>query len=205
MLVGSLFFCDAWVARAARGRCLASVSEVPEAPVALVLGCSDYLPDGRKNLYFTRRIAAAAELFHAGRVRALIVSGDNHREGYDEPSAMKAALVREGIPAENVACDYAGFCTLDSVVRAREVFGQTRFIVVSQRFHCERAVFLARERGIEAFGFDATRVGGAAGLKTRLRESLARAMAVVDVALLDTRSKFLGPSVKVELASGSPR
>ncbi|HUR27902.1 MAG TPA: ElyC/SanA/YdcF family protein [Planctomycetota bacterium] len=202
----SVLLCDNWVARVASGRCFESVADVPEAPVALVLGCSEHLPDGRRNLYFARRIAAAAELFHANKVEALIVSGDNHCAEYDEPGAMKAALVAAGVPEEKLVCDFAGFRTLDSVVRARRVFGQNRLIVVSQRFHCERAVFLARAHGIEAFGLDAAAVGGAAGLRTRLREAAARTIAALDVSLLGTEPKFLGPPVEIGgLASTSIR
>lgn len=199
--IATLVCCDTWISRAARGRCFATQAELPDAPVALVLGCSERLPDGRTNLYFRRRIAAAAELFHAGKVRALIVSGDNHSPDYDEPGAMKAALVEAGIPAEVVYCDFAGLRTLDSVVRAREVFGQSRFIVVSQRFHCERAVFIAQERGLDAFGYDAEPVGGAAGLRTRLRESLARAAAVLGLFVFHRQPKFLGPPVEIEFAA----
>jgi len=192
----ALFAADWRVASAASGRCFASAESAPDAPAALVLGCTEKLADGRTNLYFTRRIAAAAELFHAGRVGALIVSGDNSREEYDEPTAMKDALIRAGVPAERVFCDYAGFRTLDSVVRAKEVFGQSRFLVVSQSFHNERAVYLARANGLDAYGFDAQAVGGAAGLKTRARELAARVAAVVDVAL-GTQPKFLGPPVEI--------
>jgi SanA protein len=199
-LGASLLLCEAWVARAAAGRCFDELRDVPEGRVGLVLGCSEHLPDGRGNLYFRRRIEAAAALFHAGKVRALIVSGDNHRADYDEPTAMKAALVLAGVPAERVHCDFAGFRTLDSVLRASAVFGQQSFVVVSQRFHGERAVFLARRHGLDAFAYDAAPVGGAAGLRTRLRETAARAAAVLDVVLLDTQPRFLGPPVEIALA-----
>jgi SanA protein len=200
-LGAALAACDFWVARVAQGRCFSSLDLVPQAPVGLVLGCSERLRNGRRNLYFDRRIAAAAELFHSGRVRALIASGDNQRADYDEPSSMKAALVRAGVPEQFVTCDFAGFSTLDSVLRARDVFGQSRIVVVSQRFHAERAVFIAREHGIDVYSFDAAAVGGAVGLKLRPRESAARVAAVLDVALLNTEPKFRGPSVDVELAA----
>jgi SanA protein len=201
----SLFLCDAWVTHAAFGRCFENIQDVPDTGVALVLGCSEHMPDGRNNLYFQRRIQAAADLFHAGKVHALIASGDNHRADYDEPTAMKAALVRAGVPPERVYCDFAGYRTLDSVVRAQAIFDQSSFVVVSQRFHCERAVFLAREHRLDAFGYDASPVGGAGGLKTRLREIAARAAAVLDVAVFDTQSKFLGPRVEIALADAQPR
>ncbi len=196
----ALLGADRVVARAASGRCFEQVEQTPDAPVALVLGCAEKLAGDRTNLYFTRRIAAAAELFHAGKVSALIVSGDNSRKEYDEPTAMKNALERAGVPPERVYCDFAGLRTLDSVVRAREIFGQSRFIVVSQRFHNERAVYLARAHGLEAFGFDAQPVGGGAGLRTRAREWIARVAAVLDVAIGAT-PKHLGPPVEIAAKS----
>lgn len=177
---------------------------MPDAPVALVLGCAEKIAGGRTNLYFKRRIDAAAELYHSGKVRALIVSGDNSHKEYDEPTAMKHALERAGVPPERVYCDFAGLRTLDSVVRANAIFGQSRFIVVSQRFHTERAVYLARSRGLEAFGFDAQAVGGGAGLRTRAREWVARLAAVIDTAL-DTQPKYLGPPVEIAANSSEAR
>ncbi len=192
----ALFTADWSVVRAASGRCFERVEHVPSAPVALVLGCAEKVAGGRTNIYFKRRIDAAAELYHSGKVEALIVSGDNSHKEYDEPTAMKNALGRAGVPSERVYCDFAGLRTLDSVVRASAIFGQSRFIVVSQRFHTERAVYLARSRGLEAFGFDAQAVGGGAGLQTRAREWLARLAAVIDTAL-DRQPKYLGPPVEI--------
>ena len=200
VLVGPLVGSELWVRNVAAAECHERVEDVPHAPVALVLGCSETLPDGRSNLYFVRRMDAAAELFHAGTVGRLIVSGDNHVVEYDEPTAMKTALVERGVPEERIHCDYAGFRTFDSVVRAELVFGQRSFVVVSQRSHAERAVFLARSRGLEVSGYCATAVGGAAGLRQRARETIARAAAVLDAHLLGTQPKFLGELV--ELGTG---
>jgi SanA protein len=168
-------------------------ADLPRLPVALVLGCSKLLPDGRKNLFFERRIEAATELFHGGQVRFLLVSGDNGRVGYDEPSDMRAALVAAGVPADRIVLDHAGFRTLDSVVRAKQVFGLERLIVVSQRFHNERAVYLARAHGVEAYGYDAKDVGGVEGLTVRLREVVSRLAAVLDVEVLHSSPRFGGP------------
>lgn len=190
--------CELWVASVASAACFDRVADVPHAPTAVVLGCSDTLPNGSDNPYFGPRIDAAAELFHAGAVAHVIVSGDNHSVHYDEPTAMKAALVERGVPAERVHCDYAGFRTLDSIVRAELVFGQKRFVVVSQRFHAERAVFLARSRGLDAFGFCAPGIEGGVGgvgLSLRLREVAARFVAVLDARVLGTQPKFLGEPV----------
>lgn len=154
---------------------------LPEMPAALVLGTAPQLADGSRNPYFDYRIGAAAKLYRQGRVRRIIVSGDNRRHGYNEPDAMAAALAAQGVPPERIHADYAGLRTLDSVIRARDIFGQTRYIVVSQRFHNERAVYLARSRGIEAYGYNARDVGFSFGLKTRLREYLARVKMFVDL------------------------
>lgn len=168
---------------------------VQPANAALVLGCTRTLPDGRHNLYFLHRVDAAAKLYHAGIVRHLIVSGDNSREDYDEPTAMKDALVVAGVPADRIHCDYAGFRTLDSVVRAREIFQQERIIIVSQEFHAQRAVYIARHHGIDAIGFAARDVTTQSGLRTRLRENLARVKAVLDLHVLHTTPRFLGDPV----------
>lgn len=171
---------------------------IPPANAGLVLGCARTLPDGRGNLYFQYRVDAAAKLYHAGLVRHLIVSGDNSRKDYDEPTDMKAALVARGIPAGRIHCDYAGFRTLDSVIRARKVFQQDRIIVVSQEFHVQRAVFLARHHGVDAVGFAARDITSNAGLRTRLRENLARVKAVLDIHVLHTAPKFLGDPVPLD-------
>lgn len=190
---------DAWVRRTGGSHCHTQTSSVPQAAVALVLGCSPRLADGRHNLFFGRRIQAAAELYHAGKARALIVSGDNSTKHYDEPTAMKEALIHAGVPAAAIYCDYAGFRTLDSVVRAHAIFGQRQFIIVSQRFHNERAVFLARQHGLVAHGFDAPAVSRRTAPTTHLREYLARVKAVLDVTLLRTRPKYLGPPIQIVL------
>ena len=95
----------------------ASMDAVPCRRVAVVMGCVRTLPNGLNNLYFSRRIDAAAELYKAGKVDCLIVSGDNHVKGYDEPSDMKESLAKAGVPDDRIVCDYAGFRTLDTVVR----------------------------------------------------------------------------------------
>ncbi|MFC5455078.1 SanA/YdcF family protein [Prosthecobacter fluviatilis] len=197
--LGFVFGCEGWVERSAEGRCFDAVEGVPSAPVAVALGTAERLPDGRANLFFLPRMEAAAMLFKAGKVKALIVSGDNGTQGYDEPTDMKRVLMQLGVPAEKVVCDYAGFRTLDSVVRAKEVFGQQRVIFVSQRFHNARAIYLARAFGIEAYGLDAKDVPVALSVKTFLREKLACVKAVLDVTVLGTKPKFLGEKVPVPL------
>jgi SanA protein len=184
------------IAREARRFVFDDLQQVPRARVGLVLGCSTRLADGRPNLYFVHRVAAATALYEAGVVEHLLVSGDNGTRDYDEPTMIKAALVERGVPADRIVLDYAGFRTLDSVVRAREVFGVDDFVVVSQRFQSERAVFLARRLGMRVTGYAASDVPGIDGARTRAREWLARAKAVIDVNL-GTQPKFLGPKVPI--------
>lgn len=168
-----------------------SLDKVPHSRAAVVLGCRKVLPSGFKNLYFTRRIAAAAALYKTGKVDCLIVSGDNHIKEYDEASDMKASLVEAGVPADRIVCDYAGFRTLDSVVRAKKVFGLDSFIVVSQEDHVRRAVFTARGFGCDAYGYAAQSVKGRRSVKTMIREQFAKVAAVLDV-ILRRKPKFLG-------------
>ena len=170
----------------------ASIDAVPRQRAAVVMGCVRTLPNGLNNLYFSRRIDAAAELYKAGKVDCLIVSGDNHVKGYDEPSDMKESLAKAGVPADRIVCDYAGFRTLDTVVRAKKVFGLDSFIIVSQPDHVRRAVFTARGFGCDAYGYAAKDVNGRYSIKTTIREQLAKIAAVLDV-ILRRSPKFLGP------------
>lgn len=185
-----------WVESVAAAHCHTQAENLTSLPVGLVLGCSPKI-GSLPNLFFDYRMDAAAQLYQSGKVRALIVSGDNGTKEYDEPTYMKEALIQRGVPEKAIYCDYAGFRTLDSVVRAHSIFGQSRFVIVSQRFHNERAVFLARQRGLEAEAFNAKDVPAGSGLKTHLREYLARVQAVLDVTLLGTQPKFDGPRIDI--------
>ena len=195
MLAGLLVWgvADVGIRIAAAGRMYdwSTVERIPDARAAVVLGCARTLKDGRCNLFYGYRIQSAAELYKAGKVKAVIVSGDNHVKGYDEPSDMKEDLVAAGVPADRIVCDYAGFRTLDSVVRAKEVFGAENFIVVSQPFHVRRALFLARGFGCDAYGYAAEDVRGVNSVKTLLREQLAKVAALMDV-VIRRHPKFLG-------------
>jgi SanA protein len=181
---------------AAHGRTFTDVSQVPVTEVGLVFGTSDRV-NGRENLYFRYRIEAAVKVWNARKIRTLIVSGDNRAHDYNEPEKMKRALVRQGIPADRIVCDYAGLRTLDSVVRAKEIFGADKILFISQRFQNERAIYLAKANGIEAWGYDAEDVESNAGLKTKVREVGARVKMWLDVNFLNTRPKYLGEQVKL--------
>lgn len=174
-----------------------TVSSSPVRHVALVLGCSPRLRDGRENWFFRNRIECAAQLFREGKAHYLLVSGDNSRKEYDEPTAMKEALVQLGVPAQRIYLDYAGFSTLDSVVRAQAVFGQQEILIVSQKDHVMRALYIAAAHGIRAAGVAARDVGFQAGLRTRVREALARVRTVLDIHVLGRTPHFLGPRVPI--------
>jgi len=176
---------------ASRGRIFSEVSKIPPTRVGLVFGTTDRV-GGRENLYFRYRIDAATEVWNAGKIETLIVSGDNRSRYYNEPEKMRQALVRRGIPADRIVCDYAGLRTLDSVVRAKEIFGADTVLFISQRFQNERAIYLAKAHGLNAYGYAARDVESRAGLKTRLREVGARVKMWLDVNFLDTRPRHLG-------------
>jgi len=190
--------CDWWVGATTEGRVHAKLAELKPAPVALLLGTSPRYA-GRPNPFYQARIKAAQELFAAGKVAGILVSGDNRRADYNEPVMMKADLVRGGVPGEFVTQDFAGFRTLDSVVRAKSVFQQNRVIVVSQRFHAQRALFLAQHVGLEAEAYVAEDPQWNWQIRVRAREVFARALACLDVWVLNRQPRFLGPSEPVNL------
>ena len=163
---------------------------VPACEVGLLLGTNPYLKNGLPNKYFLYRIEAAVQLYQAKKIQYILVSGDNHRNDYNEPEEMKKALIKKGIPETSILMDYAGFRTLDSVVRAKTVFGKERFMIISQRFHNERALYLAQYNHIEAVGFNAQDVTAYYGLKTRVREYLARLKLFIDL-WFEVNPKFL--------------
>ena len=170
---------------------------IPHKKAALVLGTAKYAM-GRENLFFNARIDAAVTLYKAGKIDAIIVSGDNGSKSYDEPSDMRDDLVKRGIPAKYITLDYAGFSTLDSIVRAKAIFDLDDFIIVSQKFHIERALYIAEKKGIKAIGFPAKDIAGFWGEKVRKREVLARFKAFLDLNILATEPKFYGEKVQVE-------
>lgn len=176
---------------ASRGRLHADVASLPPTKVGLVFGTTDRV-DGRENLYFRYRIDAAVKVWQAGKIETLIVSGDNRSRYYNEPEKMRQALVARGIPGDRIVCDYAGLRTLDSVVRAKEIFGADPVLFISQRFQNERAIYLAEAHDIQAYGFNARDVENQAGFKTKLREVGARVKMWLDVNFLNTRPKHLG-------------
>ncbi len=180
----SLFVSYVWVEHRTAARAYTRVADVPHLRLALVLGCAPRVEGGRRNLYFQRRMEAVAELYHAGRVDRVLVSGDSHTRYYNEPLAMRKALVDLGVPSAAITSDFAGLRTLDSVVRAQRVFGAEELLIVSQAFHTRRALYIARHIGLDAWAYDAAAVRGRRALRTELRELLARARVLLDLHVL---------------------
>ncbi|GEN68310.1 MULTISPECIES: SanA/YdcF family protein [Chryseobacterium] len=173
-----------------------TIADVPETKTALLLGTGKTLSNGMPNAYFYNRIKAATDLYKSGKIQYIIVSGDNSTKDYNEPEDMLLTLMHQGIPQDKIIMDHAGFRTLDSVVRAKDIFGQTKLVIISQKFHNERAVFLARKNGMEAFGYNAADVNKYAGLKTNMREYIAKAKVYWDL-LFGVEPKFGGEKILI--------
>ncbi|UQX01069.1 ElyC/SanA/YdcF family protein [Streptomyces sp. RerS4] len=180
---------SAWTHAVAADR-LRTTAGAPAAEVAVVFGAG--LWNGRPTPYLADRLDAAVELYRAGKVKVVLVTGDNSRVGYDEPDAMRTYLTGRGVPGERIVSDYAGFDTWDSCVRAREIFGVHRAILISQGFHIRRAVALCQAAGVESYGVGVADVHDATWYYGGVREVFAAGKAAVD-ATFEPRPRFLGP------------
>lgn len=198
-LLAVLLLSDYWVRVVSEDKLISNMEELPCHDIGVVLGSKKTLGGGRINLFFKYRIEAAAELYHAGKIKHIILSGDNHKASYDEPTDMKEELMKLGVPESAITLDFAGFRTLDSIVRANKIFGQQKFLVISQQFHNERAVFIAKHHQIEAMGFNAQKVNRRFAPKTYLREYPARVKAMMDVYLFGVQPKFLGEQIHIPI------
>lgn len=173
-----------------------SIDSIPHNHCALVLGTSKYLWNGKRNLYYTNRIKAAVELYNHDKIDFIIVSGDNRNRNYNEPITMYNDLIAAGIPNKKIILDYAGFRTLDSVVRGKEVFGQDKFTIVSQAFHNQRAIYIARKKGIEAIAFNTEDGPGKLAFRVQMREVAARMLVVFDM-ITSKQPHFLGEKINI--------
>jgi SanA protein len=193
----SIVWSNYWIISSTKTQLYTDITKIPSRKVGLVLGASKQTSRATSNLYFTYRMQAAYQLFKAHKVQYLLVSGDNHVKGYDEPSDMRDALLALGIPDSCIVLDYAGFRTLDSVVRCDEVFGEDSVTIISREFHNQRAVFIANKSHISAIAFNAQEVNKNYSFRTRIREYFARVKCVLDIYLLGTSPKFLGDKIKI--------
>ena len=191
-----------WVDVRARSA-LRTVADVAPAPVAVVFGAG--LWDGEPSPYLAHRLDAAAQLYTAGRVQVVLVTGDNSRADHDEPTAMRTYLVRHGVPDHRIVSDFAGFDTWDSCVRAKEIFGVDDAVLISQDFHIRRAVALCRAAGVTGSGIGVAEPRGSVWFYGVARENVASGKALLD-AVVRPGPHFLGPADPgVARALASPR
>jgi len=197
LLYGWVIYHNDRVADEATPFIYSDINKVPVKRAALLLGTSKYLAHRRTNYFYQYRIESAVKLFKAGKVKAIVVSGDNGNPKYDEPQDMHDDLVARGVPSKYITLDYAGFRTFDSVVRAEAVFDLEDYIIVSQRFHLERAIYIAHAKGQKVVGFVAKDFKDTIWAKRmEHRELLARVKAFLDL-FLGKEPKFYGPKVAV--------
>jgi len=198
-LILFVIFSNVIIRQATKKDIYQTIANTPQKKVALLLGTSRYTTRGTTNLFFKHRINAAAELYQQGKIKHIIVSGDNSLHSYNEPREMQKALIALGIPDSAITLDYAGFRTLDSVIRCKEVFGQTEVIIISQRFHVERALFIANKYEMNTIGFAAQDPPEKYSVKTHFREYFAKTKAVIDLYIINKKPKFLGKKEIIEL------
>ena len=185
------------VIRDTKDQLFTDVNTIPKNKVGLLLGTAKFM-DKAKNIinpYYQNRIDAAVQLYMAGKVDYIIVSGDNSTQYYNEPLLMKNDLVAKGVPESRILFDYAGLRTLDSILRCRDIFGQSRFTIISQTFHNQRAIYIANRKNISAVGYCAA--DGDAYVQVFAREKLARVKMMIDL-LLNKQAKFYGDKVEIK-------
>jgi SanA protein len=193
LFAAAVFAACAWlVDQAGKGRVYDRTDSVPVREDGLVLGASEHRLDGGPNPYFNNRITAAAKLYHLGKVHHLLVSGDNRTKDYNEPGDMRRALLAQGVPSSAISLDYAGLRTLDSIYRAKKIFGLQHFTIISQRDHDDRALLIAKYYGIDAIAFAADDIDFHYAVRAHIHEWLAQVKVVLDLYVLHTKPRFLG-------------
>jgi SanA protein len=199
IVIGLLFtfICNLLIESGAKGKTYSSINEIPKNRVGLVLGTAKKVVGGQPNPYYSNRIKATVELFEAHKIDFVLVSGDNGSIYYNEPWTIQKDLIALGIPQERIYLDYAGFRTLDSMVRANVVFGLDSVTVISQKFHNERAIYIANQNGLQAIGYNAQDISGQQGFKVQLREYFARVKVFIDL-VLKTEPKFYGNPIEIK-------
>lgn len=197
LIITVIFATDKWVTSSTKSQVYSDLQQIPHNKVGLLLGTAKTLKHGWSNLYYKYRIDAAVALYKAGKIDYILVSGDNGTKDYDETSAMQADLIAMGIPKERIFMDYAGFRTLDSVLRLKKVFGENAVTIISQPFHNQRAVFIANHKDISAVAYNAKDVSINSGFKTQLREKFARVKMLLDLAF-GKNAKFYGEKIVIK-------
>jgi len=195
-LVCFVFIIDRNITQLAKDRVFFDVYSIPYNKVGLVLGTTKMI-GGKPNLFYEARLDATKKLFDAGKIDVVLVSGDNSTRYYSEPQDMKDDLMERGIPDSRIVLDYAGFRTLDSVVRAEKIFSQKKYTIITQKFHCERAIYIADKKHHDAVCYAASTPKGILADRIILREKFARFKAWLDINILKKQPKFLGEKVEI--------
>lgn len=196
LLIIGVWLSDLRVNAVSKNKTYNDLNAIPHNKVGLVLGTSKYVSKGGINLYYKYRINATVELYQSGKIDYILVSGDNSTRTYDEPTTFKNDLIKAGIPSNKIYLDYAGFRTLDSVVRSQTIFGQESITIISQKFHNERAICIAQHFGLSAVGYNAKDVSGKFSLKVQIREKLARVKLFIDF-FVGKSPKFGGDKIVI--------
>lgn len=203
VLVLSAFALDRWISWKTAPFIYDDLAELPERQVGVVLGTAKYYRVGVLNQYYLFRIQGALNAYNSGKVSYLLLSGDNALQSYNEPMTMRRDLIASGISPSDIVLDYAGFRTLDSIVRTRKVFDTNDFTIITQRFHCERALFIALHMGIQAQCFAVPSPKNM--LSIRIREVGARLGTLFDLYILKREPRFLGPLVPIPAEHKIPK
>ena len=186
---------DRWISWKTAPYVYDDLRSLPHRQVGVVLGTAKYYRTGVPNEYYLFRMQGALNAYNSGKVNYLLLSGDNAQQSYNEPMTMRRDLIAAGVDPADIVMDFAGFRTLDSIVRTRKVFDTNDFIIITQRFHCERALFIALHSGIQAQCYAVPSPKNM--LTVRLREVGARLGALADLYIMKREPRFLGPLVPI--------
>ena len=201
MLLMVVTVCNIWIVKSTESKVYSDLTKLPDHRIALVLGTSNKMANGGANPFFDTRIDMAAQLYKTGKINHFILSGDNRSMFYNEPLEMQKALVKLGVPATAITLDYAGLRTLDSVVRSKEIFGQHKITIITQPFHCYRALFISDFYDIDAVAMVADDPSFDHSFKVIVREYFARTKAVLDLYVFKTAPRFLGQKEEIIISA----
>lgn len=202
-LVMSSILIDRWIRLKTAHHIYEKIQFLPTRSVGLVMGTAKYYRTGVINQFYQYRLQGALQLYKSGKIKYLLLSGDNAQPSYNEPRTMKRDFIASGVFPQDIILDYAGFRTLDSIVRTHKVFNTNNFIIITQRFHCERALFIALYFGIQAACYAVP--SPKKMLLTRLREVLARINLITDLYIFDRQPRFLGPLIRITTTSDTTK
>ncbi|CAJ0992003.1 outer membrane permeability protein SanA [Pantoea sp. Nvir] len=186
---------DRWISWKTAPYIYENIELLPPRQVAVVLGTAKYYRTGVYNQYYLYRIQGALNAYNRGKISYLLLSGDNAMTSYNEPMTMRHDLIKAGVNPRDIVLDYAGFRTLDSIVRTCKVFDINDFIIITQRFHCERALFIALHMGIQAQCYAVASPKNI--FSVRFREVGARLGTLVDLYVMKRKPRFLGPHLPI--------